>query len=131
MVLCVVDDLMFSIKISTAAKALGAPVFFERNAAAVVGRVREKRPALVIFDLNSQKLRPLDAIAALKGDPSLRQIPTLGYVSHVQTDLIQAARDAGIDQVLARSAFTERLGEILTTTGTSPEGQAPPAPPRQ
>ena len=131
MVMCVVDDLMFSIKISTAAKALGAPVFFERNAAAVVERVREKQPALVIFDLNSQKLRPLDAIAALKADPSLRQIPTLGYVSHVQTDLIQAARDAGIDQVLARSAFTERLGEILTTTGTSREGQAPPAPPRQ
>jgi CheY-like chemotaxis protein len=131
MVLCVVDDLMFSIKISTAAKALGAPVFFERNAAAVIDRVREKQPALVIFDLNSQKLRPLDAIAALKADPSLQQIPTLGYVSHVQTDLIQAARDAGIDQVLARSAFTERLGEILTTGGTSREGQAPPAPPRQ
>ena len=131
MVMCVVDDLMFSIKISTAAKALGAPVFFERNAGAVVERVREKQPALVIFDLNSPKLRPLEAIAALKADPGLQQIPTLGYVSHVQTDLIQAARDAGIDQVLARSAFTERLGEILTTTGTRREGQDPPAPPRQ
>ena len=131
MVMCVVDDLMFSIKISTAAKALGAPVFFERNAGAVVERVREKQPALVIFDLNSPKLRPLEAIAALKADPGLQQIPTLGYVSHVQTDLIQAARDAGIDQVLARSAFTERLGEILTTAGARREGQEPPAPPRQ
>ena len=121
MVLCVVDDLMFSIKISTAAKALGAPVFFERNGAAVVDRVRETQPALVIFDLNSPKMRPLETIAALKSDPELQQIPTLGYVSHVQTDLIQAARDAGIDQVLARSAFTERLGEILTTSGTRRE----------
>ena len=130
MILCAVDDLMFSIKISTAAKALGAPVFFERNADAVVERVREKQPALVIFDLNSPKLKPLEAVAALKSDPALRKIPTLGYVSHVQTDLIQAARDAGIDQVLARSAFTEQLADILTTSGTRREEQGPPAPPR-
>jgi hypothetical protein len=31
----------------------------------------------------------------------------------VQTDTIEAARQAGIDQVLARSAFSERLAEIL------------------
>ena len=130
MILCVVDDLMFSIKISTAAKALGVPMYFERNAAMVVERVRDKQPALVIFDLNSTTLRPLDAIAALKSDPVLRQVPTLGYVSHVQTDVIQAARDAGIDQVLARSAFTERLGEILSTPGSRPADLQPPEPAR-
>jgi CheY-like chemotaxis protein len=114
MVLCVVDDLIFSIKISTAAKSLGVEIHFERNADAVVPRVREKRPELVIFDLNSAKLRPLDAVAALKADPSLRGIRTLGFVAHVQTDTINAARAAGIDQVLARSAFAEKLGAILT-----------------
>ena len=116
MVLCVVDDLMFSIKISTAAKSLGVDIYFERSADAVVPRIREKQPGLVIFDLNSAKLRPLDAIAALKADPSLHAIRTLGFVAHVQTDTINAARAAGIDQVLARSAFTERLREILTVT---------------
>ena len=114
MVLCVVDDLMFSIKISTAAKSLGVDIYFERNADAVVPRVREKQPDLVIFDLNSAKLRPLDAIAALKTDPSLQAIRTLGFVAHVQTDTINAARAAGIDQVLARSAFVEKLGAILS-----------------
>jgi CheY-like chemotaxis protein len=125
MVLCVVDDLMFSVKISTAAKARGAPIFFERNPETVVARIREKQPSLVIFDLNSAKLRPLDAIAALKADPELRLIPTLGYVSHVQTDVIEAARRAGIDQVLARSAFTERLAEILSTPPATPADQSP------
>lgn len=115
MVLCVVDDLIFSIKISTAARRLGADVFFERAAERVVPAVREKRPSLVIFDLNSRTLDPMSAIAALKRDPELRGIRTLGYVSHVDTETIAAARDAGIDQVLARSAFTERLGDILTT----------------
>ena len=65
------------------------------------------------FDLNGTKLRPLDVIAAMKSDPALSSIPTLGYVSHVHTDVIAAARAAGIDEVLARSAFSERLGEIL------------------
>jgi CheY-like chemotaxis protein len=129
MVLCVVDDLMFSIKIKSAAKAVDASVYFERNADLVIERVREKQPALVVFDLNS-RLRPLDAIAALKADPELRRIPTLGYVSHVQTGVIEAARHAGIDQVLARSAFVERLAEILTTPAATPAAPQPPEPGR-
>ena len=118
MILCLVDDLIFSIKISTAAKALGVDIYFERAADQAVSRVRDKRPSLVILDLNSAKLRPMDVIAALKADPGLKAIQTLGYVSHVQTDTIEAARQAGIDQVLARSAFSDRLGEILTTAGS-------------
>ena len=118
MILCVVDDLIFSVKISTAAKALGVDLYFERSPEHVVPRVREKQPSLVIFDLNSTRLRPMDAIAALKADPDLKSIQTLGFVSHVQTETIESARQAGIDQVLARSAFSERLGEILTSART-------------
>lgn len=114
MVLCVVDDLLFSVKIKTAAKALGAEVYFERAADAVLTRVRERRPALVIFDLNAGRLQPLEVIAAMKNDAELKTIPTLGYVSHVDTERIQAARRAGIDEVLARSAFVDQLGAILT-----------------
>jgi CheY-like chemotaxis protein len=120
MILCAIDDLIFSIKISTAAKSLGVEIYFERSADAVLPRVREKRPALVIFDLNSAKLRPMETIRALKADPELKTIRTLGYVSHVQTDTIAAARDAGIDEVLARSAFADRLGEILTAGSKGP-----------
>ena len=126
MILCAVDDLIFSIKISTAAKALGVNVFFERSAEQVVPRIREKMPSLVILDLNSAKLRPLDVIAQVKADATLREIPTLGYVSHVQTDVINAARQAGIDEVLARSAFADELGQILTVPRpTRPARQAP------
>lgn len=119
MVLCVVDDLLFSVKISTAAKALGVDIYFERAADSVLPRIREKRPDLVIFDLNSAKLRPLDAIAGIKADPALKEVRTLGFVSHVQTATIDAARQAGVDQILARSAFVERLGEILTSNRDS------------
>jgi CheY-like chemotaxis protein len=113
MIVCVLDDLLFSIKISTAAKQLGAEVYFERTPGMAAARIRERRPTLAIFDLNSARLQPLEAITELKSDPQTRGIRTLGFVSHVHTETIDAARQAGIDEVLARSAFAERLGEIL------------------
>jgi CheY-like chemotaxis protein len=113
MILCVVDDLMFSVKISSAAKAANVPLMFERTPGAVLDRVRTERPSLVIFDLNSSRLAPIEAIAAIKGDEALRGTRTIGYVSHVQTNVIAAAREAGCDEVLARSAFSEKLGAIL------------------
>ena len=115
MILCAVTDLMFSSRISTAAKALKREIAFVRSAGEIVTRVRETRPTMVIFDLNQQSLKPIDAIAALKLDPGLSTARTVGYVSHVDTATIEAARKAGADEVLARSAFTERLGDLLTS----------------
>ena len=114
MVVCVVDDLIFSIKISTAARRLGVPMYFERLKQNVLQTIRDKQPSLVIFDLNSGRLAPIETIAVMKNDPDLQAIRTLGYVAHVDSETIDKARAAGIDQVLARSAFSERLGEILT-----------------
>lgn len=119
MIVCAVDDLLFSIKISTAAKGLDVEVYFERSADKVLPTVREKRPSLVIFDLNSTRLKPMEAIAAMRSEADLKGIRTLGYVSHVDSDTIAAARSAGIDQVLARSAFAEGLRDILTPRRSS------------
>jgi CheY-like chemotaxis protein len=114
MILCLVDDLFFSTKISTAAKALGVPVAFERSAENVLARVHADRPALVIVDLNSGRLRPMECIAAVKADPELRGTRMLGFVAHADRDAIAAARTAGADDVLARSAFVQKLGDILS-----------------
>lgn len=113
MVLVAVDDLMFSSRISTAAKAVGAAIRFTRSVDAVVGAAREAAPALVIIDLNAARMQPLAILAALKGDPALAAIPTVGFVSHVDTATIEAARGAGVDRVLARSAFVEQLPALL------------------
>jgi len=52
-------------------------------------------------------------VSSMKQDPALAAIPTVGYASHVQTDVIDAARQAGVGDVMARSAFTQQLAEIL------------------
>lgn len=113
MVLVAVDDLMFSSRISTAAKAVGAAIRFTRSVEAVVNAAREEAPTLIIIDLNAARVQPLEILAALEGDPALSGIPTLGFVSHVDTPTIEAARRAGVDRVLARSAFVDQLPTLL------------------
>ena len=113
MIFVAVDDLMFSSRISTAAKAVGAEIKFTRSVEAVLTAAKAALPALVILDLNSLRVAPLDIVAALKADPSLAGTPTLGFVSHVDTAAIEAARQAGVGRVLARSAFVEQLPQLL------------------
>jgi PleD family two-component response regulator len=114
MILAVLDDLMFSSKIKTAAAQLGVAVTFARSKDAALAAMRATAPTLVILDLNNARVDPLGIVAAMKQEPALASVPTLGYASHVQTDVIDAARLAGVGAVLARSAFTTQLGDILT-----------------
>jgi DNA-binding NarL/FixJ family response regulator len=120
MVLVAVDDLLFSSKIRATAKQAGVDLTFARTPAEVIDRARALKPTLVIFDLNSAKTDPIATIAALKADGALASIRTIGFASHVHTALITAARQAGADQVLPRSAFAGTLAEILTSAGNSP-----------
>ena len=43
----------------------------------------------------------------------LNSIKLIGYLSHVQTDLKRQAEQTGCDEVMARSAFSMNLPEIL------------------
>jgi CheY-like chemotaxis protein len=113
MILAIVDDLLFVSKIRAAASQRGVTVSFARSSAGALAEMRKSAPSLVILDLNNPRTDPLGTIGAMKAEPGLASIPTVGYVSHVQADLIEAARAAGVDEVLARSAFSERLPAIL------------------
>lgn len=118
MILAAVDDLLFSSKIRATAKQAGVELAFARTPDEILEQARALRPSLVIFDLNSAKADPLATIATLKRDPELSSIRTLGFVSHVHTELIAAARAAGTDDVMARSAFAAQLGDILLSDRT-------------
>jgi CheY-like chemotaxis protein len=116
MILVAVDDFLFRSKIRATAKAAGVDVTFAKTPAEMLDLARTQRPSLAIFDLNSGTLAPVETIAAIKQDPALADIRTLGFVSHVDTARIAAARAAGADDVLARSAFAANLADILLGT---------------
>ena len=72
-----------------------------------------------VHKLCRSALHDLKTREALKADPETQHVKLLGFVSHVQTDTINAARAAGIDDVMARSAFAANLAEILRGGATS------------
>jgi CheY-like chemotaxis protein len=119
MILAVVDDILFKSKIAVAARHTGARIEFARSAAEALEHARTLKPVLAIFDLNDTRLDPLGTIAALKSDPDLQAIRTVGYVRHTSAEVIARARAAGADEVLAQSAFVTRLGELLSHEGTA------------
>ena len=112
-ILAILDDLMFTSKIKLAASQIGAPVSFARSADGALAEMRKNPPTLVILDLNNPRTDPLGTVAAMKADAALAGVPTVGFVSHVDAVTIDAARHAGVGDVLARSAFVQRLPEIL------------------
>jgi len=111
-ILAIVDDLFFRVKIEAAAKHQGLPIDFVQTEKDALAKAAED-PLLIILDLNCSSVQPLDMIAALKANEGTKGISLLGYVSHVQGELKQSAHDAGCDMVMARSAFSLNLPQIL------------------
>jgi PleD family two-component response regulator len=113
-ILAILDDLMFTSKIKTTAKQLGVAVSIARSRDGALADMRARHPTLVIFDLNNPRTDPLGTVAAMKADPALASIATVGFSHHTQTETIAAARQAGVGEVLARGAFFERLPDFIT-----------------
>jgi PleD family two-component response regulator len=118
-VLAAVEDLLFKSKISETAETLGVEARFPRSPRKLLETLRESPPDLLIFDLNSARFEPLTLLRSVKSDDATKDVSTIGFLSHVQKDLAVAAREAGCDRVMARSAFTKDLPKILSEGETS------------
>ena len=108
-VLAAVEDLWFRSKISETASQLGIGAVFPRSPKKLLEAIHESPPDLLILDLNSARFEPLTLLRDMRSDEATRDVPTVGFLSHVQKDLAAAAREAGCDRVVARSAFTKDL----------------------
>lgn len=119
-ILASVDDLFFRSKVRTTARHLGIDITFAATADELIAQAKSLQPTLVIFDLNSAKMDAVATIGALKADSATADLRAIGFASHVHTELIAAARNAGADDVLPRSAFAGRLAEILQAGAMKP-----------
>lgn len=108
-----VEDLLFRSKIGETADALGVEASFPRSPKKLEDAINSSPPDLLILDLNSSRFEPLDLLRTLKSDGRTKDLKTVGFLSHVQKDLAVAAKEAGCDRVMARSAFTKDLPKVL------------------
>lgn len=107
-----VDDMFFAAKIRATATAIDGEVVFLRSQEEFEKALQEGAASLIIVDLNGEKLDPIELVKAIKSS-ELRRVPVVGFLSHVQVDLMKRAREAGVDHVMPRSAFSQRLPQIL------------------
>ena len=112
MIVVVVEDLIFLSKIQQTAGEVGVPI--ESVSPEKLGeRVTRDMVSGVIIDLNHRSGAAVETVRAMKANPSTQHIPVAGFLFHVQADLAAAAREAGCDTVMARSAFTQQLPLLL------------------
>jgi CheY-like chemotaxis protein len=111
-VVAALEDLFFTVKINESAKRAGVAIEFVKSGKDVLEKAKT-RPTLIILDLNCNAIEPLKLISELKANAETKAISLIGFLSHVQGELKQQAQEAGCDMVMARSAFSQNLLQIL------------------
>ncbi len=101
------SDLIFTSKISAAAKAVGLSAATARSLAALEAALGEEvRVAFVDMSMPTE--------LAVKAIESCREkANTIAFYSHVQIDQRKAAEAAGVHRILPRSQFVIELNDIL------------------
>jgi predicted metal-dependent hydrolase len=125
-ILVLVADLLFATRIADVVhRQGGAPVL--AGTAEEFRQGLERWPVLILLDLHAI---PHDAwepeVRRAKALPQSKLIPIYAFGSHVDTDTLKAARQAGCDHVWARSRFVEELPHVVALAidppVTYPEG---------
>lgn len=112
-VVALVADLIFASRVRGAAAAAGVDVLTTSRASELPALVEPHGVRLVLVDLDTRGTDPVAAIRALKAADRPEPPRVVAYGSHVRSDLLAAAREAGADHVLARSAFVRELPSLL------------------
>lgn len=126
-VVACVEDLFFRSKIDATARHLDVAVRFV-NAEALATACAEAETAALLVEL-SENGASLQAVRALRQARATRDLPVIGFLSHVDAALARDAHAAGVTQVLPRSQFSETLPELLMdllAPGTKREVQEEP-----
>jgi CheY-like chemotaxis protein len=121
--LALVADLLFASRIRGAAAAAGVEVAVVQSAAAFVERARALHPRLILIDLDARSGDAPALIRDLKADPALSAVPVVAFGAHVEGPALLAARAAGAERVMARSAFVRDLPALLRGTDVARSGE--------
>jgi hypothetical protein len=111
-------DLLWATRIKATADALSIPCRPARNLDTLRARMADSDVRGLIVDLDAPEVA-LSLVAALRGegdraalDPA-KAVRIVAFGPHVESELLEKARQTGADVVLARGVFDRRLQEIL------------------
>ncbi len=111
-ILLLCDDLFFTSRVAVAADAHGMGLKAARDSDALLTLAHVEAPGLVLIDLGNPGLSIHDLLKSLHSACATMP-PVVAYGAHVDVAGLRAARAAGCDLVLPRSAFVEQLPRQL------------------
>ncbi len=111
--IAIVSDMIFATRITGTAEKVGAKCKVVKDPGTLQDALVSENPGTVLVDMNCDGVSPEAAIRTVKSHcPNARVV---AFFSHVQTELMEQARAAGADEVWPRSAFVQRLPELLAS----------------
>ena len=113
MVVFITSDLMMASNASAHAKQQGIKICQVSSAERGLEIVKESRPHLLLVDLQCPGLDIVGLGSSLSKLADSISPLTIGFAQHVETDKLQAGRDAGFDQVLTRGQMNSQVAQII------------------
>lgn len=110
-VVYLVQDMLFSSKIRETAKPLGLTCQGLRDPAALTVAAATGAK-MVILDLRLPAA--MEALNALAADPAAAAVPSIGFIDHELTEVMDMARARGCGQVMAKGQFSTALPRLLS-----------------
>jgi len=110
-VVALVTDLIFSTRIASTARAIGTSLKVVASLDALRSELTSGTVSCVLLDLSADGVDAADAVRAAKDAAVPAKV--IAYLPHVRHEQAEAARRAGADEVLPRSAFSTRLPTLL------------------
>lgn len=107
------DDLFFSSKIENILKNSEFVIKIFSKETEVLNYLKDNPAGLILINLASHSLNPLNLISDIKADSNVKTIPILGYCGHTQKELIEEAQKLGCDKVVPNSVMVSALPKLL------------------
>ena len=103
-------DLMFTSKVTSTAASFGLRIEVVGTVEQLKLRMAEATPRAVFLDLSLSDVDSVQVMAAL---PVAARPQVIAFGSHVDEVRLNAAREAGCDDVMPRSKFSATLPDLL------------------
>ncbi|MSQ32904.1 MAG: response regulator [Dehalococcoidia bacterium] len=104
-------DFNSSIQIAEAAKARGFRCVAVRSPAELPSKLAAGAPDLVVVDLQVGGFDPAAVVQEVHGGNA--RAPVIAFGRHTEPAALRAARQGGCTEVLVRSDFFPKIGEVL------------------
>ena len=124
LLLAVVDDLFVRSRIDAAAGVASVEVRYVGSLDEARAAVQDRPARALLVGMAATRRRWPDLVRQLRADPATRGLYVLAFGPHKSLELHAQALEAGVDRVVANSAFTRLLPTLLATpTADVPEDE--------